>query len=116
MTVRAMKAGAVEFLTKPFRPQELLDAVHDALKRYQGQHQNAALLSELRQRFATLTPREQQVMACITGRLLNKQTAAEMGVTEHTVKLHRRQAIRKMGAQSLAELVRMAALLGTRRG
>jgi FixJ family two-component response regulator len=115
MTVRAMKAGAVEFLTKPFRDQDLLDAVQVALERDKARHRNQDLIAGLRAKYETLTPREQEVMACVTGGLMNKQVAAEIGITENTVKVHRGNVTRKMGAKSLAELVRMADLLGVRR-
>ena len=115
MSVKAMKAGAVEFLTKPFRDQDLLDAIQVALDRAQASHANEKALSELRAKFATLTPREQEVMAWVTGGLLNKQVAAEIGVTEITVKVHRGKVTRKMGAKSLADLVKMADILGIRR-
>jgi FixJ family two-component response regulator len=115
MSVRAMKAGAVEFLPKPFRDQDLLDAVQVALERDKTRHEGERMQSGLRARFETLTPREQEVMACVTGGLMNKQIAAEIGITENTVKVHRGNVTRKMGAKSLAELVRMADLLGIRR-
>jgi FixJ family two-component response regulator len=115
MTVRAMKAGALEFLTKPFRDQDLLDAVQVALERDKTRHESEDVLAQLRAKFETLTPREQEVMACVTGGLMNKQVAAEIGVSENTVKVHRGNVTRKMGAKSLAELVRMADLLGVRR-
>jgi FixJ family two-component response regulator len=115
MSVRAMKAGAVEFLTKPFRDQDLVDAVQAALERAAAGHANQKALSELKAKFDTLTSREQEVMAYVTGGLLNKQVAAELGVTEVTVKVHRGSVTRKMGAKSLAELVRMADALGVRR-
>ena len=115
MSVKAMKAGAIEFLTKPFRDQDLLDAIQVALDRAQASHANEKALSELRAKFATLTPREQEVMAWVTGGLLNKQVAAEIGVTEITVKVHRGKVTRKMGAKSLADLVKMADVLGIRR-
>ena len=115
MTVRAMKAGAVEFLTKPFRDQDLLDAVQVALERDKVRHRSEDAITALREKFATLTPREQEVMACVTGGLLNKQVAAAIGITENTVKVHRGNVTRKMGAKSFAELVRMADLLGVRR-
>lgn len=115
MSVRAMKAGAVEFLPKPFRDQDLLDAVQAALDRDEARHEGEKTKSELRARFETLTPREQEVMACATGGLMNKQIAAEIGITENTVKVHRGNVTKKMGAKSLAELVRMADLLGVRR-
>jgi FixJ family two-component response regulator len=115
MSVKAMKAGAVEFLTKPFRDQDLLDAVQVALERAKATRASEKAISELRARFATLTPREQEVMAWVTGGLLNKQVAAEIGVTEITVKVHRGKVTRKMGAKSLADLVKMADILGIRR-
>jgi len=115
MSVKAMKAGAIEFLTKPFRDQDLLDAIQVALDRARASHANEKAISELRAKFATLTPREQEVMAWVTGGLLNKQVAAEIGVTEITVKVHRGKVTRKMGAKSLADLVKMADVLGIRR-
>jgi FixJ family two-component response regulator len=101
MSVRAMKAGAVEFLTKPFRQDQLLDAVQEALRR---DRETAAL----RKRLRTLTPREQQVLALVVTGLLNKQIAGELGTTEETIKVHRGRVMSKMGAGSLADLVRMA--------
>ena len=115
MTVKAMKAGAVEFLTKPLRDQDLLDAVSLALERARATHESEQSAARLRGRFEALTPREQEVMAWVTGGLLNKQVAAEMGVSEITVKVHRGKLTRKMGARSLAELVKMADMLGIRR-
>ena len=115
MTVRAMKAGAVEFLTKPFRDQDLLDAVGIALDRARAGHASERAMSGLREKYEALTPREKEVMAWVTGGLMNKQVAAEIGVTEITVKVHRGNVTRKMGAKSLAELVRMADALGIRR-
>jgi FixJ family two-component response regulator len=115
MTVKAMKGGAVEFLTKPFRHQDLLDAVQFGLEKAKAIYERERVASELREKFAKLTPREQEVMAWVTGGLLNKQVAAEIGVTEITVKVHRANVTRKMGARSLAELVRMADALGIRR-
>ena len=115
MTVKAMKAGAVEFLTKPFRDQDLLDAIQIALERSRANYASEKAISELRAKFGTLTPREQEVMAWVTGGLLNKQVAAESGVTEITVKVHRGKVTKKMGAKSLADLVKMADILGIRR-
>jgi FixJ family two-component response regulator len=112
MSVRAMKGGAVDFLTKPFRDQELLDAVSTALDRDRNRRQYDMSVSELRTRFDSLTAREQQVMTLATAGLMNKQTAAEMGVTEFTVKIHRGNVMKKMGARSLADLVKMAEKLG----
>jgi FixJ family two-component response regulator len=108
MSVRAMKAGAAEFLTKPVRHQDLLDAIQSALEQGRSSDEDARAIAELMDGFQALTPREQEVMALVVTGLLNKQIAAEMGVSEATVKLHRRQVMRKMQAQSLAELVRMA--------
>jgi len=112
MSVKAMKAGAVEFLTKPFRDQDLLDAVKVAVERSRVSRINEKAISELKTKFQTLTPREQQVMAWVTGGYLNKQIAAEIGVTEITVKVHRGNVMRKFGTKSLAELVKMADILG----
>jgi FixJ family two-component response regulator len=108
MTVRAMKAGAVDFLIKPFRDQDLLDAVHAAIKRDRVRRQDATRLVDLRERFQSLTQRERDVMALVVLGRLNKQIAAELGVAEVTVKAHRSQTMHKMGADSLAELVRIA--------
>jgi FixJ family two-component response regulator len=115
MTVRAMKAGAVEFLTKPFRDQDMLDAIQVALERDKSRHEKENAVSVLRAKFDSLTRREQEVMACVTRGLMNKQVAAEIGITENTVKVHRGNVTRKMGAKSLADLVRMADILGIRR-
>ena len=115
MTVRAMKAGAVEFLTKPFRDQDLLDAVHIALDRDRTRRAKDKAVHEIRAHFDALTPREQEVIAFVTAGLMNKQIAADLGVSEITVKVHRGNVMKKMGARSLAELVRMADALGIKR-
>jgi FixJ family two-component response regulator len=112
MTVRAMKAGAVEFLTKPFRDQDLLDAIQQALERSRKAREQQAATKELRQRFGMLTPREREVMERVVAGLLNKQIGAELRTSETTVKIHRHQVMEKMGAGSLPELVRMADRLG----
>jgi FixJ family two-component response regulator len=115
MSVRAMKAGAVDFLTKPFRDQDMLDAVTAALERDRQRRLNETAAADLKQRLETLTPREREVMGYVTAGLMNKQVAAELDVSEVTVKIHRGHAMRKMGAKSLADLVRMADVLGVRR-
>jgi FixJ family two-component response regulator len=112
MTVRAMKAGAVDFLTKPFRDQDMLDAVTTAIERDRTRRNEAGALANLRAAFATLTPRERQIMSLVTAGLMNKQVAAEIGVAEITVKIHRGHIMRKMAAKSLPDLVRMAQILG----
>jgi FixJ family two-component response regulator len=112
MSVRAMKAGAVEFLTKPFRDQDLLDAIQQALERDRKARDQRAEIEELRSRFASLTPREREVMVRVVAGLLNKQIGGELGTSETTVKIHRHQVMEKMGAGSLPELVRMADRLG----
>jgi FixJ family two-component response regulator len=115
MTVKAMKAGAVEFLAKPFRDQDLLDAVKSALEKDQAKRTGKKAIAVVRSQFESLTPREQEVIGWVTAGLMNKQVAAEMGVSEITVKVHRGNVMRKMGAKSLADLVRMADMLGVRR-
>jgi FixJ family two-component response regulator len=114
MSVRAMKAGAVDFLTKPFRDQDLLDAVAIALERDRKRREQQKGLGELKVLFESLTPREREVMTLVTAGLMNKQIAAEIGVQEITVKIHRGHVMRKMKANSLAQLVLMAEALGTR--
>jgi FixJ family two-component response regulator len=115
MSVRAMKAGAVDFLTKPFRDQDLLDAVANALERDRKRREEEKGVAELKAKLETLTPREREVMSLVTAGLMNKQVAGEIGVSEITVKIHRGHVMRKMGARSLADLVRMAEVLGVSR-
>jgi FixJ family two-component response regulator len=114
MSVRAMKAGAVDFLTKPFRPQDMLDAVARAIERDGKRRDSEKLLAEIQGRFESLTSREREIMTLVTAGLMNKQVAAEVGLSEITVKIHRGHLMRKMGVRSLADLVRAAEALGLR--
>src|SRR5262249_32686590 len=107
-SVRAMKAGAVEFLTKPFRDRDLLEAIQQAIRRDRIAREQRAQVTELYDRYEALTPREREVMELVVSGLLNKQISAELGTSEITVKVHRRQVMQKMQADSLAELVRIA--------
>jgi FixJ family two-component response regulator len=115
MTVRAMKAGAVDFLSKPFRDQDMLDAVSTAIERDRKRRTGEQVTHGLRARFDSLTPREQEILALVAAGLMNKQIAAEVDLAEITVKIHRGRVMKKMGARSLADLVRMAEALGVRR-
>lgn len=115
MSVRAMKGGAIDFLAKPFRDQDMLDAVATAIDRDRERRESERLTASLKAIFETLTPREQEVMMLVSSGLMNKQVAAQMGLAEITVKIHRGHVMKKMGARSLADLVRMADLLGVRR-
>jgi FixJ family two-component response regulator len=114
MSVRGMKAGAIDFLTKPFRDQDMLDAVAQALARDQQRREEEGKIDALRERLATLSPRERQVMALVAAGKMNKQVAGDLDLSEITVKIHRGAAMRKMGARSLADLVRMAEALDLR--
>jgi len=114
MSVRAMKAGAVDFLAKPFRDQDMIDAVSTAIERDRQRRASEGSVTQTRERFATLSPREQQVMTLVTAGKMNKQVAGDLGLSEITVKIHRGSAMRKMGAKTLADLVRMAETLKLR--
>jgi FixJ family two-component response regulator len=116
MTVRAMKAGALEFLTKPFRDQDMLDAVQLALGRDRARREQDQAHATVRANFSTLTQREKEIMELVTAGLMNKQIAARMGLAEITVKIHRGNVTRKMGARSVADLVKMAQALGLNAG
>ena len=115
MTVRAMKAGAVDFLTKPFRQQEMLDAVAAAIEHDRKRRKEEKTISNARALFETLTPRERDVLALVAAGLMNKQIAAEVGIAEITVKIHRGHIMKKMGTRSVADLVRITEMLGIRR-
>ena len=116
MSVKAMKAGAVDFLTKPFRDQDMLDAVVAAIERDRRRREHEKAASGLKERFESLSPREREIMVLVSTGLMNKQVAAEVGLSEITVKIHRGKVMRKMGAKSLADLVRMTETLGIARG
>jgi FixJ family two-component response regulator len=115
MTVRAMKGGAIDFLAKPFRDQDMLDAVTTAIARDQERRESEKLTRNLKSTFESLTPREREVMVLVSSGLMNKQVAGQMGLAEITVKIHRGHVMKKMGARSLADLITMADLLGLRR-
>ena len=115
MSVRAMKGGAVDFLTKPFRDQDMLDAVTVAIERDRKRRESENIVAGLRTHYETLTPREREILALVSSGLMNKQIAAELGLAEITVKIHRGHIMRKMGAKTLADLVRKAETLGVRR-
>jgi len=115
MSVKAMKGGAVDFLTKPFRDQDMLDAVVTAIERDRTRRKEDRIVTDLQALFETLSTREREVLALVSSGLMNKQIAAELGLAEITVKIHRGHVMRKMGARSLADLLRMAETLGARR-
>jgi FixJ family two-component response regulator len=115
MTVRAMKGGAVDFLTKPFRDQDMLDAVTVAIERDRKRREADKIVANLQTHFETLTPREREILPLVSSGLMNKQIAAELGLAEITVKIHRGHIMKKMGARSLADLLRKAETLGIRR-
>jgi FixJ family two-component response regulator len=115
MSVRAMKSGAVDFLTKPFRDQDMLDAVTVAIERDRKRREADKIIASLQTHFETLTPREREILALVSTGLMNKQIAAELGLAEITVKIHRGHIMKKMGARSLADLLRKAETLGVRR-
>jgi len=115
MSVRAMKGGAIDFLTKPFRDQDMLDAVVKAIERDRERREADRIVTDLRSLFETLSVREREVLALVSSGLMNKQVAAELGLAEITVKIHRGHIMKKMGARSLADLVRKAEALGIRR-
>ena len=115
MTVQAMKGGAVDFLTKPFRDQDMLDAVTVAIERDRKRREAGKIVANLQTHFETLTPREREILALVSSGLMNKQVAAELGLAEITVKIHRGHIMKKMGAKSLADLVMKAETLGIRR-
>jgi FixJ family two-component response regulator len=112
MSVRAMKAGAIDFLAKPFRDQDMLDAVANALEADRKRRDSDSSMAAIRAAFETLTSREREIMVFVTAGLMNKQVAGNLGLSEITVKIHRASVMKKMGCQSLADLVRMASLLG----
>jgi FixJ family two-component response regulator len=116
MSVRAMKGGAVDFLTKPFRDQDMLDAVTVAIERDRKRREADKIVANLQTHFETLTPREREILASVSSGLMNKQIAAELGLAEITVKIHRGHIMKKMGAKTLADLVRKAEILGIHRG
>jgi FixJ family two-component response regulator len=115
MSVRAMKSGAVDFLTKPFRDQDMLDAVTLAIERDRKRREADKIVANLQTHFEALTPREREILALVSSGLMNKQIAADLGIAEITVKIHRGHIVKKMGAKSLADLLRMAETLGIRR-